>query len=426
MVDVSDCTGHSRKSGLARTSRTTSDSRKDAWPRVKLGEVCAFHRGLTYSKKDEVTFSSNAVLRSNNVDLETGRLKLDDQKYIRDDFEIPSEKLVVKDAILMCMANGSKAHLSKVALIDTDKRFAFGGFMGMLVPKQEVISGSYLYWVLSSQDFKQLVSSLTDGTNINNLKFSDIDTFELPLPPLAVQHEIVARLEKELAAVERMAKGFEALKAEADQLFRSTLKETFEEVSRGGAETRRLGDVCRFIDYRGMTPTKAEKGIPLITARNIRFGYMDYRERFYISKDDYLNRQSRGVAHRGDILFTTEAPMGFVAIADLEVFSTGQRIITFQWPDQVRHNNAYFLYYFMSDVFQTQLRENASGATAQGIKASRLVNLNVLIPSIPTQREIVAKLDAVRGRCEKLKRAAEEGLQTAALMRKAILKEAFA
>ena len=221
MVDVSDCTGHSRKSGLARTSRTTSDSRKDAWPRVKLGEVCAFHRGLTYSKKDEVTFSSNAVLRSNNVDLETGRLKLDDQKYIRDDFEIPSEKLVVKDAILMCMANGSKAHLGKVALIDTDKRFAFGGFMGMLVPKQEVISGSYLYWVLSSQDFKQLVSSLTDGTNINNLKFSDIDTFELPLPPLAVQHEIVARLEKELAAVERMAKGFEALKAEADQLFRS-------------------------------------------------------------------------------------------------------------------------------------------------------------------------------------------------------------
>ena len=55
-----------------------------------------------------------------------------------------------------------------------------------------------------------------------------------------------------------------------------------------------------------------------------------------------------------------------------------------------------------------------------------LGNMEFPLPPLPTQRKIVAKLDAVRERCEKLKRAAEEGLQTAALMRKAILKEAFA
>lgn len=47
------------------------------------------------------------------------------------------------------------------------------------------------------------------------------------------------------------------------------------------------------------------------------------------------------------------------------------------------------------------------------------------LPPLTTQREIVAKLDAVREKCAKLKSAAEEGLKTAALLRKAILKEAF-
>ena len=423
MVDISDCTGHSRKSSLARasrassdsraarTSRATSDSRKDAWSRVKLGEVCEFVYGYPFdSAKFNNDGNGKALIRIRDV------LPGESKTFTT---EVPPAKYNVSKGDLLVGMDGDfnvarwrsdDAWLNqRVCMFKPDEQKLLSGYI-------EFASGKYLSEIWENKAF----------STVKHLSAKDLNAIEIPLPPLVVQHEIVVRLEKDLAMVERMAKGFAALKAEADQLFKSTLKETFEEVSRGGAETRRLGDVCRFIDYRGMTPTKTEDGIPLITARNIRFGYMDYRERFYISKDDYLNRQSRGVAHRGDILFTTEAPMGFVAIADQEVFSTGQRIITFQWPDQARHNNRYFLYYFMSDVFQTQLRENASGATAQGIKASRLVNLNVLIPPLPTQRKIVAKLDAVRERCEKLKRAAEEGAQTAALMRKAILKEAFA
>ena len=66
--------------------------RKHPWPMVRLGDVCKFSRGLTYSKSDEVQVSSNAVLRSNNVDLESGHLILDELKYIRDSIEIPTSK----------------------------------------------------------------------------------------------------------------------------------------------------------------------------------------------------------------------------------------------------------------------------------------------------------------------------------------------
>ena len=394
------------------------------WPMVRLGDVCRFSRGLTYSKSDEVQVSSNAVLRSNNVDLESGHLILDELKYIRDSIEIPTSKRVSKGSILMCTANGSKQHLGKVALIDGEYDYAFGGFMGLLTPNADTDS-RYLYWHLMSFEFKRLVTSLTGGANINNLKFADISSFTFPLPPLSVQREVVARLERELAAVEKMKKGFETLAETAKAEFKAELKEVFEEISRGGAETRRLGDTFRFIDYRGMTPNKIATGVPLITAKNIRFGYMDYRERFYISEEDYAKRQTRGVARCGDILFTTEAPMGYVALADQKRFSTGQRIITFQWPNATEHNNRYFLYYFMSDVFQDQVRENASGATAQGIKSSRLVNLSVLIPECQKQSQVVARLSAAKARAEKLEVKAREGVAVCETMRKAIMKEAF-
>src|SRR5690606_19914275 len=49
----------------------------------------------------------------------------------------------------------------------------------------------------------------------------------------------------------------------------------------------RLGNVARFIDYRGKTPKKIESGIPLITAKNVRFGFIDEEPREFISAEDY-------------------------------------------------------------------------------------------------------------------------------------------
>ena len=291
-----------------------------------------------------------------------------------------------------------------------------------LVPSDDVYSEYLCFNLLGRTDE---LNELGTGTTFKELATGRLKAMTLPLPPLSVQREIVARLERELAAVEKMNKGFEELAETAKAEFKAELKEVFEEISRGGAETRRLGDAFRFVDYRGMTPNKITSGVPLITAKNIRFGYMDYRERFYISEEDYAKRQTRGVARCGDILFTTEAPMGYVALADQKRFSTGQRIITFQWPNATEHDNRYFLYYFMSDVFQGQVRENASGATAQGIKSSRLVNLSVLIPGFQKQRQIADRLDSAKARAEKLEAKAREGMAVCETMRKAILKEAF-
>ena len=158
----------------------------------------------------------------------------------------------------------------------------------------------------------------------------------------------------------------------------------------------RLESIFNFIDYRGATPNKIAKGVPFVTAKNVRQGYTDYSIKEYISEEDYLKRQSRGISHKGDLLFTTEAPMGYVAIADLERFSAGQRLITLQqYTDDPLINNKYYMYCISASFFQKQLEEKCSGTTVKGIKADRLKLFLIPLPPIEEQCRMVNLLDSV-------------------------------
>ena len=158
----------------------------------------------------------------------------------------------------------------------------------------------------------------------------------------------------------------------------------------------RLINLYNFIDYRGATPNKIESGVPFVTAKNVRQGYIDYTIKEYISESDYNQRQSRGVSRKGDILFTTEAPMGYAAIADLETFSAGQRLITLQQYDGTNYlDNRFFMYCIAGQFFQQQLANKCSGTTVKGIKADRLKQFIVPVPPLSEQHRIVKMIDAI-------------------------------
>ena len=158
----------------------------------------------------------------------------------------------------------------------------------------------------------------------------------------------------------------------------------------------RLNHLFDFIDYRGVTPNKTETGIPLVTAKNVREGYIDYTIDEYISEDDYKNRQGRGIPKKGDLLFTTEAPLGNCALADLDIFSPGQRIITFhQYTDNEYLNNDLFLHFILSQSFQSLLLENKTGTTVTGIKAAKLKLIFIPVPPLREQNKIVSKIKEI-------------------------------
>lgn len=165
----------------------------------------------------------------------------------------------------------------------------------------------------------------------------------------------------------------------------------FEELPEGWAWAR-LETVYNFIDYRGKTPHKSPSGVRLMTASNIRQGYIDYTREEYISEDEYATRLSRGETHRGDLLFTTEAPMGYCAICEMKRCSCGQRVITLQNYGTVGPDNALFCQIILSPLFQIQVKDHATGTTAKGIKAAVLKELFLPLPPLAEQRRIVERV----------------------------------
>ncbi|MBE5970697.1 MAG: restriction endonuclease subunit S [Lachnospiraceae bacterium] len=173
----------------------------------------------------------------------------------------------------------------------------------------------------------------------------------------------------------------------------------------------RLHNIYNFIDYRGATPTKLSSGVPLITAKNVKSGYIDYSIDEYISEEEYQERQQRGISHKGDILFTTEAPLGNAALADIEKFSAGQRLITFQNYNaaEISLYNELFLYFILSNFFQDELHEKKTGTTVAGIKAAILKTLWIPVPPYNEQikiakaiRKYIQSIDEIANNVEDL------------------------
>lgn len=169
----------------------------------------------------------------------------------------------------------------------------------------------------------------------------------------------------------------------------------------------RLNEIFDFVDYRGKTPNKTNSGIPLITAANIKKGYMDYKKQWYISEKEFETRKSRGLSGKGDILFTTEAPLGNVALADLDTFSAGQRIITFK-KYLSQQNNQLYVFFLLSPDIQERIFSKRSGMTATGIKAALLKLILVPLPPLAEQQRIAAKVDELMALCDELEAAESE------------------
>ncbi|MED0212494.1 restriction endonuclease subunit S [Escherichia coli] len=163
----------------------------------------------------------------------------------------------------------------------------------------------------------------------------------------------------------------------------------------------RLGNLAKFIDYRGKTPHKKENGIRLITAKNIRKGYIDLNPEEFISEEDYISWMTRGFPKCGDILFTTEAPLGNAAIIDLDgKFALAQRSICFQW--HTPEISPFMLIQILAIPFQSQLSDKSTGMTATGIKASKLKEIPVILPPYQEQIRIVSKVQEFMSLCDQL------------------------
>lgn len=164
---------------------------------------------------------------------------------------------------------------------------------------------------------------------------------------------------------------------------------------------RGLADLALFIDYRGQTPNKVEAGVRLITAKNVKPGFINLHPEEFLTEPAYDDWMTRGFPKIGDVLFTTEAPMGNAAVVKLpERFALAQRVINFRLYGAIDPH--FLVLQLISQSFQRILDKTATGLTAKGIKAAKLKRLPITVPPLAEQQRIVAKVDELMALCDQI------------------------
>ncbi|MDO5749249.1 MAG: restriction endonuclease subunit S, partial [Planctomycetia bacterium] len=168
----------------------------ESWEWARLGEVGNTNIGLTYKPQDVSQTDGTIVLRSNNIQKD----KICYQNIIKVKSSVPERALIHKGDLLICARNGSRALVGKSAIVDKDG-MAFGAFMA----KFSSPFNKYIHVFLNSNYFRSQLEGVGTET-INQLTQERLRSQLIPIPPLAEQRRIVAKLEELLPLVEEYGK----------------------------------------------------------------------------------------------------------------------------------------------------------------------------------------------------------------------------
>ena len=151
--------------------------------------------------------------------------------------------------------------------------------------------------------------------------------------------------------------------------------------------------MAAIIDYRGKTPDKKTFGIPLVTAKVIKGGRIERPDEF-IAEADFDAWMRRGMPETGDIVMTTEAPLGEIAQLDGKKVALAQRVITLRGKPGLL-DNTFLKFLLQSHPVQEELKSRATGTTVLGIRQSELRKVNLTLPPFPEQKAIASVLGSL-------------------------------
>lgn len=363
------------------------------WKTVKLGDVCKFLNGGTPSKEISKYFDGH-IPWITGADI-ISPIVTNARSFITDEaIQSSATNLVQKDTVLLV----TRTSVGKVAV--TGLALCFSQDITAIIPHQKELNSKFLVRFLESKTsyFKQYQR----GATIQGITRDVVANLQIPLPPLAEQKRIAEVLDKADALREKRRLALNKL----DSLTQSIFLEMFGDPVKNpkGWERVILNEISNKItDGEHQTPKRISEGIKLLSARNVKNGFIDLSQVDYISIDEYERIIKRCNPEKNDILISCSGTIGRVTTVQIDEKFTLVRSVALVKPkDNV---NAKFLEnYLRTDYMKAFMIKRANASSQANLFIGQIKELPILLPPLELQNkfaEIVKKIEALKAEKEK-------------------------
>jgi type I restriction enzyme S subunit len=380
-----------------------------SWTSTNLGTVCKLRNGFAF-KSDRYTKEGIPVIRisdigDGNVDLEyCVKVEIDNQ-YLT--------YKVTRGDILVAM---SGATTGKFGIFNSDQL----AFQNQRVGRFEILDKSLLdnqFLLFLLYGLKHKILEDAYGGAQPNISSGKIEEMEIPLPPLAEQQRIVAKIEELFSELD---KGIETLKTAQQQLkvYRQAVL-THEFGKYDFSNT--IGDLFDFIG--GGTPSKDcseywNGDIPWASVKDIKGDYLNKTQDFIT--EIALQNSSTNIANINDVILVTRINPGKTIISKIKT-SINQDLKVVKPKQLMRPLYVHYLF----QVLERVCINRSSGTTVLGITLQNLKEISIPNISIKDQERVVQEIESRLSVCDRIEESIEQGLQQAEALRQSILKKAF-
>jgi len=395
------------------------------WLWASIEEIAATTSGGT-PRRDDSTLYGGSIPWIKSGELKDGPIFAAEEYITQKGLDSSSAKLFPKGTVCIALYGATVGKLGILSIGATTNQAVCGIF------PSRVISPRFLFRFL--QFIRPRLVEQGKGGAQPNISQGIVRRTLVPVPPLPEQKRIEDETEKQFTRLDAAVGALKRVQANLKRYRAAVLKaavegktvaQSNESVLPTGWRVDTIQNTVKIIDYRGRTPPFSESGIPHLRSSNIRRGRAVWDDLAYVSPETYEAYMTRGLPEPGDILFTTEAPLGEVAPAPTDQkFSVAQRIMILR-PKENDLDSRFLMYQIISPQFQAVLYGRGTGTTVTGVSSRNFRPAQIVVPPLDEQQRIVAEVERRLSVIEELEMQVEANLKRAERLRQAILKRAF-
>ena len=279
----------------------------------------------------------------------------------------------------------------------------------------------FLLYYLNTVNFNGFVS----GTTRLKLTQASLKKIPIKLAPLSEQRAIVAKIEQLFSELDNGIANLKAAKDKLEIYRQAVLKKAFE----GEFEIKKIKEVCENIKVGiVIKPTQyysiEEDGVPAFRSANVREFKIENANWVYFTKDG--NRQnSRTQIKENDVLIVRSGYPGTSCVVPKKYEGSNAIDILIATPDQRQIHAKYLCAFNNSPLGKGLFRAGSRGVAQQHLNVGIYSNLNIPVPSIEQQSDILQEIETRLSVCDNILTNIEEGLEKTEALRQSILKQAF-